>query len=338
MKPPRPLLLVAQKLGPVRERVVFVGGMIRGLLTTDPAAAPMRPTDDVDLIVPDVDSLAAYHTLGAELRKLGFQEDASEGAPLCRWTVEGVTTDIMPINPAVLGFTNVWYKSAQHHVVTTSADDGSLSHLDAPHFCATKLEAFASRAEGDYYHHDIEDFIGLVDERPELVDEIAASPSEVRDFIASSTHELLATSEFLDALPGHLAGDDASQQRLPGLLGKLRRIAALLAPSAPAPRSRPTPKTTPAVARPARRGFALGPIASHSASPPRARINVDSSNLDWVEYDPSTLRLIVGFLRGTEYAYAGVPGAVYEGLLRAYSKGRYFHLWVRDRYPTTRVR
>jgi hypothetical protein len=45
------ILAVARHLGDLRERVVFVGGMVCDRLVTDPAAAPARPTDDVDVIV-----------------------------------------------------------------------------------------------------------------------------------------------------------------------------------------------------------------------------------------------------------------------------------------------
>ena len=44
------LQLVAMRLAHLREEVVFVGGMIRGLLITDPAAPSPRPTDDVDIV------------------------------------------------------------------------------------------------------------------------------------------------------------------------------------------------------------------------------------------------------------------------------------------------
>jgi predicted nucleotidyltransferase len=83
VKVPPPLMTVAKRLVPLRDRIVFVGGMIRGLLVTDPAAGPSRPTDDVDLIV-DVASLRDYHALGAELRRLGLHEDMEDGAPICR--------------------------------------------------------------------------------------------------------------------------------------------------------------------------------------------------------------------------------------------------------------
>jgi hypothetical protein len=61
----------------------------------------------VDVIV-EVGSHAAYATLGERLRKLGFKEDTSEDAPVCRWLIEGVKVDVMPTSAAVLGFGNRW--------------------------------------------------------------------------------------------------------------------------------------------------------------------------------------------------------------------------------------
>lgn len=54
------LQLVARALGPLREQMVFVGGCAVGLLITDEAAAPVRATLDVDLVV-SVLALSAYH-------------------------------------------------------------------------------------------------------------------------------------------------------------------------------------------------------------------------------------------------------------------------------------
>ena len=65
-----------------------------------------------------------------------------------------------------------------------------------------KLEAFAGRGGGDYYHHDLEDFVAIVDERSELADEIADAPSDVREFLATSTQSLLATPEFVRLYAG----------------------------------------------------------------------------------------------------------------------------------------
>ena len=62
---------VAASLGDVKQHVVFVGGMVRTLLVTDPAAASPRPTHDVDMVL-DVDSLTELQSFNARLRRAGF--------------------------------------------------------------------------------------------------------------------------------------------------------------------------------------------------------------------------------------------------------------------------
>ena len=42
---------IAAALGPLRDKVVFVGGSATGLLITDPLAAAIRVTKDVGVIV-----------------------------------------------------------------------------------------------------------------------------------------------------------------------------------------------------------------------------------------------------------------------------------------------
>src|SRR5688500_17790831 len=99
------IVAVAQRLGDLRREVVFVGGAILGLLLDDVGAAGVRPTDDLDIIV-DAGSRVAYDELSAKLRRLGFQPDMSEDAPLCRWQIDDVIVDVMPLSEDILGFTN----------------------------------------------------------------------------------------------------------------------------------------------------------------------------------------------------------------------------------------
>ncbi len=96
---------VAKRLGPVLPDLVFVGGCATGLLITDPASTPVRPTRDVDVIA-ELASYAKYAALCHRLRDLGFQEQHGPGDPICRWTVDGILLDVMPSAEAVLGFAN----------------------------------------------------------------------------------------------------------------------------------------------------------------------------------------------------------------------------------------
>lgn len=47
--------------------------------------------------------------------------------------------------------------------------------------------------------------MAVVDGRPELAEEIRSGPEYVRAFVAAEIAKLLATREFLDALPGYLS-------------------------------------------------------------------------------------------------------------------------------------
>jgi len=221
--------LVADRLGEgLREEFVFVGGAVAGLLITDPAQPAIRPTEDVDLIVSAV-VRADYHRVEKALRQLGFVNDISIDAPICRWRIEKVTVDVMPTLKEILGFSNRWYplalETAQRFLLPSGI---SIRLIAAPLFLATKFEAFADRGQNDYlFSHDLGDLISVVDGRNELIDECRGHGDELKDYLRTWTRALLEKPAFLDALPGHLPGDAASQARLPDLENKLRVLAGI---------------------------------------------------------------------------------------------------------------
>ncbi len=102
---------IAEALGPLRHSMAFLGGCATGLLITDPAAAPIRATRDVDVIVETPDR-SAYFALEKEMTERGFRHDQGAGAPICRWTFGETLLDVMPTDPSVLGFANRWYPEA----------------------------------------------------------------------------------------------------------------------------------------------------------------------------------------------------------------------------------
>lgn len=61
-------------------------------------------------------------------------------------------------------------------------------------------------------------------------------------------------------------------------------------------------------------------------------IQVQSSAIRAVGYDPSTLRMRIIFEQGDGYDFCGVPSQIYDGLMRAVSKGTYYNDYIRDRY------
>lgn len=217
-------------LGTLRDQVVFVGGMIRSLLVTDPAADVARETDDVDVIA-SVSTQVEYYSLCDQLRALGFAEDTSEGAPNCRWKIGDLIVDVMPDRADILGYANRWYPAAR--VTATEHEIGGdvrIRVVDAPHFVATKLVSFDGRGfdehgQRDYLHHDMEDIVAIVDGREELRAEIREADADVREFIAAEFQALLGLSRFGDTIQQHLSGDAASQARVPLIESRFREIA-----------------------------------------------------------------------------------------------------------------
>ncbi len=221
------LTRVAEALGGLRERLVFVGGCATALLITDAAAPPVRVTHDVDAVVA-IATLPEYHRLGNALRARGFSRTLVEGEPPYRWTHAGMKLDVMPTNETVLGFSNRWYEPAMRTAVSVPLREGLEIRLVTPaYFVATKLEAFEDRGRADYMEsHDLEDVLSVVDGRPEIVDEIANAELLLRGYVAGVFARLIADDGFFNALPGIII-DGSPPARLPVVLERLRKIAAL---------------------------------------------------------------------------------------------------------------
>ena len=197
------LQAMAGALGPLRERLVFVGGCATGLLLTNPAAAEVRATEDVDAIV-EVTSLAGYHALRPLLEERGFRQTLEAAAPPFRWFWNRLQLDLVPVDERMLGFANRWYRPGFAAAVSTELAPGlALRHLSAPYFLATKFEAFNDRGGRDLYlSHDLEDIVTVVDGRAELADELARADLPVRVQVVGQTQALLADPNMLNALPG----------------------------------------------------------------------------------------------------------------------------------------
>ncbi len=215
-------LAAVAALEPLLDQVVFVGGCATGLLLTDPAAAPVRPTLDVDVIV-EAASYAGLVALEGELRRLGFDQPRTEGTPVCRWVRGTLLVDFMPTDPAILGFSNRWYGPAMQQARRMQVGGKRIRLIAAPHFIATKLEALQGRGREDYpMSHDLEDIISVVDGRPEIVEEVQFANYDLRRYLSDEFRKLLSKRDFRDALPGHLLPDAASQQRLGIVVERLR--------------------------------------------------------------------------------------------------------------------
>lgn len=222
----RCLKLVADRLLPLGVDFAFLGGAVLGLIIDDPGAPEARPTNDVDVLV-GTDSRAGHTRLEQRLRELGFRHDISQGAPLCRWMLDEVVVDILPVDRRVLGWESKWFADALAHAQPTTFEGAPPLKIITPeYFLATKLEAFRGRGQGDWYgSRDLEDMIAVLDGCSNIVRRVLDAPDALRHDLARCFSELLASRDFLDAIPAHLPPDPASRQRVQEVLHRLRCIA-----------------------------------------------------------------------------------------------------------------
>lgn len=98
--------------------------------------------------------------------------------------------------------------------------------MTAPQFLATKIEAFKGRGQGDFLtSHDLEDFIFVIDGRSTIVEEVQTQTPLLREYLHTELAGLLAATGFVDAIPGYLLPDAASQARIGTVLRRLKALA-----------------------------------------------------------------------------------------------------------------
>lgn len=219
---------VADRLDPAGWNYAFVGGAIVNLLLDDPAFAPARVTDDVDLIL-GIAAHVRYSTVEEQMRAMKFDHDMSENAPQCRWLLDKLKVDVMPTDGSALGLNTHLFAEALTTVAEqTVRADIKLKLVSPAAFIALKLVAFADRGKKDYHgSHDLEDLLTVMDGRAAIVAEVDATVPALRTYIRDSLRSLNEVRDFQDSLAGVLPSDDASQARLPLLHRKLQEIAAL---------------------------------------------------------------------------------------------------------------
>ena len=218
--------IVARRLQPLEVPFTFIGGAVLGLLVDDSKLSQVRSTKDVDVVVEAV-TYSEYAALEARLREAHFQHDTSEGAPICRWIVEGCLVDVLPKDSAALGLNSKWF----HEVLACSQDmdlgDGCVAKVITPAlFLATKLEAFKDRGKGDYLmSRDLGDIVTLVDGRATIVQDVVDALAPVRSFIGKHFSELLKDPYFHEALPENLPRMEGVEKRVPLVTKRFEAIA-----------------------------------------------------------------------------------------------------------------
>jgi len=199
------LQVVADGLRDLNLQIAFVGGATTGLYITNPGAPEARPTMDVDCVA-EIASYPSQMELESGLRKAGFKNDQSPGAPICRWLFRGIKVDIMPSDSSALGFSNSWYKDGVRTAVEAPLPDKKKIRIfTAPYFIASKIEAYKSRGNNDMRTSpDFEDLIYVMDNRNEIADELRHAEDKLKNYVKNYFQELLNNSDFEEGIAAAL--------------------------------------------------------------------------------------------------------------------------------------
>ena len=65
---------------------------------------------------------------------------------------------------------------------------------------------------------------------------------------------------------------------------------------------------------------------------------MSSSNINSIGYDEKMKTLEIEFKSEDIYQYSNVSSDIHKSLMNDSSKGKYFYKFIRDKYPTKKVR
>ncbi len=185
--------------------MVFVGGAVAELYASIPELSDIRPTLDVDCVM-ELRSKTAHAKLEDDLRALGFANDTSKGAPICRWFYRDILVDIMPSDSDILGFSNMWYDEGMENKISKTLPDGIEIFVFPPeYYLATKIEAHKGRGGNDLRQsHDFEDIIYILDNCSELVERITNANVSVKAYLKEECSKLLKNEGLTEGIESAL--------------------------------------------------------------------------------------------------------------------------------------
>jgi len=195
------LQTVASGLGELKNEMVFVGGSVAELYVDNPAASDIRPTLDVDCVI-ELRSRIEHARLEEALRAKRFANDTSQGAPICRWVYRDILVDVMPTDPDVLGFTNIWYEDGVTNKIAKTLPDGQeIFVFPVEYYLAAKFEAHIGRGGNDLRQsHDFEDIIYIFDNCPDILENIQNANEDVKEYLKQECQTLLANDNLTEGI------------------------------------------------------------------------------------------------------------------------------------------
>ncbi|MDH4472425.1 MAG: nucleotidyl transferase AbiEii/AbiGii toxin family protein [Fluviicola sp.] len=198
---------IAQALGDLNDRVVYVGGAVVSLYIDDSSAEDVRPTKDIDISM-NIASLSELEAIREILVKKGFYQSHEDNV-ICRFRFDDIQLDVMATKEIGWAPANVWFAPGFEKLITFTIDEVTIQCMTLPYYLASKFAAFYNRGGKDpRTSHDFEDIVYLLNYTSGLKEEVLASDKEVKDYLMECFNDILHDSVKQEAIIGNLFYED----------------------------------------------------------------------------------------------------------------------------------
>ena len=213
---------IAQALGELNNRVVYVGGAIVSLYIDDPSADDVRPTKDIDISM-EIASLGELESLRESLVEKGFYQ-SSEDHVICRFRYKDIKVDVMATEPIGWAPGNQWFAAGFKHAQSVSIENISIRLLPLPYFLATKFSAFYDRGGKDpRTSHDFEDIVYLLNYTSNFPKIISKAEKNVQEFLKKAFRRIIEDEGLQEAIIGNLYHED-QMNRFSLIMDKIKQF------------------------------------------------------------------------------------------------------------------
>jgi predicted nucleotidyltransferase len=214
---------VANALGELNEKVIYVGGATVSLYINDPAADDVRPTKDVDISI-KVASFVELEDIREQLTDKGFIQ-SSDLDVICRFKLEDILVDVMATKPIAWAPANPWFEKGFEKLEKTKVNDITIQIMPITFFLASKFTAFHDRGGNDpRFSHDLEDIVYILDNRTDWHQILINEPDqEVKEFLINEFRNILTSNKIKEAILGNLFYE-TQDKRFSMIMDKVNKV------------------------------------------------------------------------------------------------------------------